>query len=415
MTKLALGSRKRTILRMFAGLVTASACQLAFSQDNAAKATVADETVELPAFTINETPANPYQSGQALSSSRIAMSVMDIPQTISVVTNELISDTLGARMLDVAKYVTPIVESTLPFGGDRYMIRGFQVSQEFIDGTVISGADGYSMSLAPYNIERIEVLKGPNAILVPGGSPGGVMNPITKEPIGKNQSSMTLELAEFSGNAFSFDVNRILNTKNNAAVRIVAAGWKNTHLYIKNQYRNGFMIAPSFSMQLSPMHKLIVKAEFVENRETNLAGLPVDPSVGTGQYAKIASGLPRDWSFGNHADARKRSTDRVSAELRSTLSEHVTSRLYIMADEVRRIDVGGTGAAVANYGGSSRNPYTGAYEPGVTWATTANTDGTLTATKTLTPITDPSTWTYTRSNSKVDLEYTEAHSCPVKG
>jgi len=51
------------------------------------------------------------------------------------------------------------------------MIRGFQVSEEFIDGSVISGSSGYSMSIPTYNIDRIEVIKGPNAVLVPGGSP----------------------------------------------------------------------------------------------------------------------------------------------------------------------------------------------------------------------------------------------------
>ena len=182
-----------------------------------------DEAVVLPQFTITENPANPYQSQQALSASRVATAIQDIPQTISVIPRALIEDTMGDRMLDVAKYVTPITESTLPAGADRYTIRGFQVSHEFIDGTEISGQDGYSMSLAPYNIERIEIIKGPNAILVPGGSPGGQINPITKSPLAKDASSVTLELAEYMGNAVSFDVNRLINPKNNMAVRLVAA------------------------------------------------------------------------------------------------------------------------------------------------------------------------------------------------
>lgn len=409
------GMARRYALRALATLITTSAVQLAFAQDSAqatapAKPAVQtdQELVELPVFNITEKPVNPYQSGQALSSSRIAVNVSDVPQTLSVVTNELIADSLGARMLDVAKYVTPVVESTLPFGGDRYMIRGFQVSQEFIDGTVISGADGYSMSIAPYNIERVEVIKGPNAILVPGGSPGGVMNPITKAPVGKDHTRVTLELAEYNGNAVSIDVNRVIDAKSGMAVRLVAAGWKND-LYIKNQFRNGYMVAPSFSMRLSPMHKLTVKAELVQNRETNLGGVPIDPSVGSGQYAKVARGLPRNWSFGDRADARHRTTDRISAELESTLSDHVTSRLYVMADEVRRIDVGGTNAGLTSAGGGSRNPLTGNYEPGVTWTTTTNADGTVNAVSSSAPVTDPSTWIYTRNLGKVDLKYTEAH------
>lgn len=374
-----------------------------------------EEIIELPQFVITETPANPYQSGQALSTSRVAMLIQDIPQTVSVVTSDFIKDTMSFRMLDAAKYITPVVESTLPYGGDRYMIRGFQVSQEFIDGTSISGGSGYSMSIPQYNIERIEVIKGPNAILVPGGSPGGVMNPITKEPMAKDATTFTLNLAQYNGNDVGIDVNRVISTKNHMAVRLVAGFWRNDHLYINNHYRNGYQVSPSFSVELSPVMKLVVKTDFLQNRETNLGGVPIDPSVGSNQTAVIARGLPRDWSFGNDDDSRHRSTERVSAELRTTMGEHVSSRLYVMGDHVRRIDVGGTGAglstgtAAGRTGGGSRNPTTGLYEPGVNWTTVANGDGTVSPVSTAVPITSPSTWVYTRNNSKVDLEYEEAH------
>ena len=379
-----------------------------------AKVEVDKEVVTLPTFTISETPDNPYQSKQALSASRVAMDIQDVPQTISVVSGDFIKDSMSFKMSDAAKYVTPVVESTLPFGGDRYMIRGFQVSAEFIDGSVISGGSGYSMSIPQFNIDRIEVIKGPNAILVPGGSPGGIMNPITKAPMAKDAASVTLELAEYNGNDVSFDINRVINESKHMAVRLVAAYWRN-ELYIKNQYRNGYEVSPSFSVELSPTQKLTLKGDFLQNRETNLAGLPIDPSVGSNQTAVVARGLPRNWSFGNSDDSRHRSTERLSAELLSTLGEHVTSRFYLMGDHVRRIDVGGTGAglpvgaAAGQAGGGSRNPSTGLYEPGVTWSTTANADGTVTPVSTAVPVTDPSTWIYTRNNTKVDLEYSEAH------
>src|SRR4051812_33432316 len=198
---------------------------LAHAQTTPPPAADKKDVVTLPTFVISEEPTNPYVSKQALSGTRVAMDVMDIPQTVSIVTNEFMKDTMSQRMLDAAKYVTPVVESTLPVGGDRYTIRGFQVSHEFIDGMVISGEDGYSMSLAPYNIERIEVIKGPNAILVPGGAPGGQFNPITKSPIMKNQASATLELAQYIGNAVSTDINRVLSEKDGIAARVIAAYW----------------------------------------------------------------------------------------------------------------------------------------------------------------------------------------------
>lgn len=393
------------------GLATAMATAVSGQTATTAPAAKPEaEVVVLPQFEVNEQKDNPYRSQMALSASRVATNIQDIPQTISVVTSELLRDTMGMRMLDAAKYVTPISESTLPYGADRYTIRGFAVSHEFIDGMEISGADGYSMSLAPYNIERIEILKGPNAILVPGGSPGGQMNPITKSPFGRDAQSVTLELGQYNGNAVSFDVNQVLGPKLYA--RLVAAYWRNDNMYFKNQFRRGYQIAPSLSYQINDNHKLTVKAELVDNHEMNLGGVPLDPAVGTNQRADIARGLPRDWSFGSDNDDRLRQTQRLTGELLSTFGEHVSSRLMVAYDHVKRIDTGGTGAAISGGGGGSVNPFTGAYEPGVSWNTAAynaDTTGTVVLTATPAPVTDPSAWVYTRNTGKEDIEYWELH------
>jgi iron complex outermembrane receptor protein len=380
-----------------------------------AKAEGAKDVVTLPTFTITETPANPYVSKQALSGTRVAMAIQDIPQTVSVVTSDFIKDTMSQRMLDAAKYITPVVESTLPVGGDRYTIRGFQVSHEFIDGMVISGEDGYSMSLAPYNIDRVEIIKGPNAILVPGGAPGGQFNPITKSPIMKDQQSVTLELAQYIGNAVSTDINRVISQEKGIAARLVAAYWDSTG-YQKNYFRKGYMFAPSLSWQLSPSTKFTAKLEVVHNNESTGISVPIDPAVGSDGYAVIARGLPRDFGFGNDQDHRVRDTTRLTFELLTTLNEHITSRLMLSGDQILRKDQGGSSASIFFPNGSggytafnpTRNPATGKYEPGITWAVN-NSGATAVATSTATPIPDPSTWIFRRINGSDHLQYDEAH------
>ncbi len=378
-------------------------------------ATAPKDVVELPKFIITEQPVNPYVSKQALSGTRVATNIADIPQTVSVVTSDFIKDTMSQRMLDAAKYITPVVESTLPVGGDRYTIRGFQVSHEFIDGMVISGEDGYSMSIAPYNIDRVEIIKGPNAILVPGGAPGGQFNPITKSPIMKDQQSTTLELAQYIGNAISTDINRIISQDKGIAGRVVAAYWDSKG-YQMGFFRKGYMFAPSLSWQLSPSTKFVARYEFVHNDESTGISVPIDPSVGSDGYAFIARGLPRDFSFLTDQDHRVRETHRLTLELLSTLSEHVTSRLMLSGDHISRIDQGGSSGAIFFPNGSggfvafnpTRNPFTGKYEPGVTW-TVDNSGPTAVATSTPTPIPDPSTWVIHRVNGSDHLWYNEAH------
>lgn len=382
------------------------------SQTAAAKpeANADGDVVVLSPFEVKADQDNPYQSRQALSASRIATDLQDVPQTISVVTSELLRDSMGVRMLDAAKYVTPISESTLPYGADRYTIRGFAVSHEFVDGLEISGADGYSMSLAPYNIERIEIIKGPNAILVPGGSPGGQMNPLTKSPFARNKQSVSLELGQYNGNALSIDVNQVLSPK--VSARLVAAYWRNDNMYFKDQFRRGYQLAPSIAFRFNKDHKLTLKAELVDNHETNLGGVPLDPLSGTNTEAAIARGLPRNWTFGSDNDDRLRQSQRLTAELLSNFGSHVSSRLMVAINHVKRLDVGGTGASITNAGGGSVNPFTGAYEPGVSWNTAAynaDTTGTVVLATTPAPVTDPATWIYGRNTGVEDLNYWEGH------
>jgi iron complex outermembrane receptor protein len=411
-------SRLLALLRTTAAALAWGVGCVAYGQSAASGATdqAKDQTVALPAFEISETPANPYVSKQALSGTRVAMAIEDIPQTVSVVTSDFINDSMSQRMLDAAKYVTPVVESTLPVGGDRYTIRGFQVSHEFIDGMVISGEDGYSMSIAPYNIDRVEIIKGPNAILVPGGAPGGQFNPITKPPFMRNQGSVTLELSQYFGNALSTDTNRVISLEKGIASRLVAAVWDSDG-YQKNSFRRGYELAPSVSWQLSRASKLTVKTEFVQNREIVGFGVPIDPSVGSDGYARIATGLPRDWSFGSEADQRHRRTERVTLELLSTLNDHITSRLMASADHVLREDQGGTSAAIFTPDpvtgalvpfNPTRNPYTGKYEPGVVW-TVDNSGPTAIATSAVVPLPNPSTYVYRRINGSDHLYYNEMH------
>jgi iron complex outermembrane receptor protein len=161
---------------------------------------------------------------------------------------------------------------------------------------------------------------------------------------------------------------------------------------------------------------LVVKGEFVHNDESTAISVPIDPAVGSDGYAVLARGLPRDFSFGSDLDYRIRKTRRVTMELMSTLSDHITSRLMLSGNHVVREEQGGTSAAIFFPNGSggytafnpTRNPTTGKYEPGVTW-TVDNSGPFAIATSTLTPIPDPSTWIYRRNNGANRLYYNEAH------
>jgi iron complex outermembrane receptor protein len=360
MTTLPNHPRRRLPWRLAAA--TATCVQLLPAAQPAAPAP-AGEVVELSAFNVRDTRTSAYAAQEAVSTTRISIPIQDVPQTVSVVTRELIDDTLGNRMLDVAKYVTPVMESSLSTGGDRVTLRGFQVSQRFVDGVNISGVDGYNMASDTTNVERLEVIKGPNAILVPGGSPGGIINQITKSPQFRDAAQLTLTLKEYIGSLASVDVNRVF-AGGKAAVRVVGTVW-DSEGYFREQFRQGWLFAPSFTRVFGNGVQFTSKLETLYNKETQGIGAVIDPTIGTstGGYARVIPGMARNNAWGPHTDNRERRETRWINELTFKVGAATSARLWLMADHAEREDWGAPGGVPTAGFQGNRNPLTGEWEP----------------------------------------------------
>lgn len=388
----------------FPGAAVVGACVLAGLTARAVAQTpspAAAEVVALPAFSVKDTRSSAYGAQEAVSTTRISVPIQDVPQTVSVVTRELMDDTMGLRMLDTAQYVTPVKESSLATGGDRVTLRGFQVSQRFIDGVNVSGVDGYNMSSATANIERLEIIKGPNAILVPGGSPGGIMNQITKAPKFSDFGSFSVLLKEYIGSEAVLDVNRTFASRK-SAFRVVANVWDSDG-YFRSQFRQGWLLAPSFTHVFENGVVFTSKLETLYNKETQGIGAVIDPAVGTsiGRYARVIPGMARNNAWGPHTDNRERRETRWTNELNFKLGNDISARLWLMADHAEREDWGAPGGVPqAGYQGA-RNPLTGEWEPFRSFASTAPYAATV-----LTPNTST---LYNRTGQGNLLKFDELH------
>jgi iron complex outermembrane receptor protein len=359
-------------------------------------------TVTLPSFIVSTAKTSPYNAREATSTTRISIPLQDIAQSVSVVTRQLIDDTQGFRMLDVAKYVTTLGEGA-PSGGDRYVIRGFQTTQRFIDGVNVSGLDGYNMTSDMSNVERLEINKGPNAILVPGGGFGGIINQITKEPKFEDFTEVSARYTSYLGSGVTVDANRVIGERR-SAVRVVGSYWDSTG-YFQDSYRKGYLVAPSFTYVFGGGAELLVKIETLKNDQSAGQGISLDPSVGTkiGGYARPSPFLPRDnsWAPG---DDRQRWETRLYSELRFKLGDIIAARLWFMADTAERNDHGAPGGqpVAGNQGGV--NPLTGEYVPFNTFSYNPTTQSLTTTT--LTPSTDTR---FNRVNQANRLIFNELH------
>jgi len=132
-----------------------------YSPDQAASE--ADETFVLLAFTVSSETVDRYRAADAVSPVRIRTSLIEPPSTISVLTREFIGNVAPTRLVDAMGYTASVQTGPGMAFSDFLTIRGFQVTGMTVDNFpyAVNGPTDDTL------IERIEISKGPNAILAP--------------------------------------------------------------------------------------------------------------------------------------------------------------------------------------------------------------------------------------------------------
>ena len=120
----------------------------------------------------------PYTQPAITTATRTATRLLDVPQSVTVVTKELMQDQLMMSVGDVMRYVPGVSVHQGENNRDQIIVRGNSSSADFyIDGV----RDDVQYYRDLYNTERIEALKGPNAMIFGRGGAGGVVNRVMKD------------------------------------------------------------------------------------------------------------------------------------------------------------------------------------------------------------------------------------------
>ncbi len=144
------------------------------------------------------------------SATKTATPLRDVPQSVTVVTRQLIQDQLMTSMGDVIRYVPGVALHQGENNRDQVIIRGNSSSADFfVDGV----RDDVQYYRDLYNLERVEALKGPNAMIFGRGGGGGVINQVTKEAGFGSLQEVDVQGGSYSNKRVTADFDRPINDK----------------------------------------------------------------------------------------------------------------------------------------------------------------------------------------------------------
>ena len=256
---------------LLAALVAASplVAQTAPAPAGAAK----DEVISLPAFTINSEKDTDFVGKTALSSTRIAVDLADLPQSVTVLNKSFFQQLKVGMISDLLNYVGGGQNGNINWTPGRMNIRGFSGDSDYSDGF----ARPSNTAMDDIVFERLEVVKGPSAIfLAADGSPGGVMNKITKSPSSFATTEIGVQVGLFEGNKAYVDSTGPLTKDKKLTYRLIV-GETYYKGYYKATYMHRLTDLLSLSYSFSPDTKLTLKTQIGHADWPAYNGLSVDP------------------------------------------------------------------------------------------------------------------------------------------
>lgn len=263
-----------------------------------ADAADADATIELPKMTVEE-------QRRAVSSPKFTVPLVDTPQTISVITSDIFN-AQGATNLSEVLRNTPGITFAAGEGGnvasgDSFFMRGFDASNSiFIDGVRDTGA--YNRDT--YNLEQVEIAKGPAGADTGRGGSSGYINLSTKTPhVGADRSGQLIYGQAGDGEPqqrVTLDVNQS-NTDQSVALRLAAMAQDSGTPGREAITTKSWGLSPSLALGLGKPTQITFAATWDKIDALPDSGLPVAALPGVnlpgGAPAKVdqanSYGLPR--------------------------------------------------------------------------------------------------------------------------
>jgi catecholate siderophore receptor len=209
--------------RLLAG--TGFACRRNASGAFALTAVIAPEVVEVAGR------LSPYAAQQSASATRTDTPLRDIPQTVNVIPREVLIDQRAQSVADAVKYVPGVSVAQGEGNRDQVVLRGISTASDFYVNGV---RDDQERFRDLYNVERIEIVQGPAAVLFGRGGAGGIVNLVTRRPVRGAASDATIEVGAYGHKRATTQVGLPLGDTGAFRVSLMAGD--------SDGFRNGFFL-----------------------------------------------------------------------------------------------------------------------------------------------------------------------------
>lgn len=289
----------------------------AMAQSASQQSAPQEEQRALGSMTVTDT-AITENNGRKLESPKRTRPVLDTPQTITVLTNELIEQQNLLTLRDVLSTVPGITFGAGEGGtgpNDNITFRGYSASNDItIDGV----RDSAQVTRTdPFNQEQIEVTNGANSVISGAGSVGGNINLVTKRPKAEDSYAASAGVGTDDYYRATVDLNKRVSEF--IAFRLNAMWHRNDVPGRDVEDYKRWGVAPSITLGIDSPTSLTL--QYFHQEDENI------PQYGVPYYGGTVPGVDRSDYFGyRNVDRQKLNIDQLTAIFEHQFSDTVSIR-----------------------------------------------------------------------------------------
>lgn len=230
-------------------------------------------------------PVQGYVAKRSATGTKTDTPIIETPQSISVVTRDQMDAQNAQSVNEALRYTAGAVAAANGADprGDDIAIRGFSSggrSQQYRDGLRHFLPAGYQggISIEPYALERIEVLRGPSSILYGQGDPGGVINTVTKRPTDYQLRELQVQVGNHDRKQIAADFGGPLSDDGAWSYRLTGL-LRDSDAHVDHVTDDRVFIAPALTWRPSAATSFTLLADYQKDRIGQ--GYQAWPRIGT--------------------------------------------------------------------------------------------------------------------------------------
>jgi len=293
------------------------------------------------------TPVKGYLAKRSSTATKTDTSLMEVPASIQVVTQDVLEDRQVIRLQQSLETVSGIIPSYN--GGNtiqQYYARGFLSSVVLRDGYRGRSLGNFLQGTA--HLERIEVLKGPASVLYGRGEPGGVINQVTKQPLATPFTAIKQQFGSYDLSRTTIDSTGSLNEDNSVLYRVNAA-YENLDSFRDNIDSEGTYLAPVLLWKLSDQTQIKFDLQYEKTSQELDRGIV---AVGT----RPAS-IPISRNLAEPFAGQKLESLQGGLKLTHEFTPNLTLRYQFVAEQTNRHAIQVTPSGTFNADGRTMNRF----------------------------------------------------------